>query len=311
ANSQDNETLIEFLEYFLREECGLGKVTSRKIAAQFNDLESFINFNFQAFKSLRGADEKKLVWGFNDDHVSKIAKKIKLINRILSVSRNFQQSIGRKFLSKIILNLRNIELDQLRPNPFLIKLMNLNKVDDIIQFIIFQRADRSIVTSFGTCLEFLVSASGAEKLARGFDVLKIKDNEKHYIQVKSGTSDMDKDQIESWGENIEQIENEGHHGYIGMCYGRRDDPKAISLNLMKAYLPEWERKTLVGKELWEFVSDDETYHEIVLKSLEEAAKQILENRSILDEIESAAEKLILEFQSKFGENIEDYIKTIF
>lgn len=310
-NLDDDDLLVDFLFFFLREECELGKVTSQKISAQFKNLESFVEFKFREFKNWKSIDGHKLIRGFNDEKISKIENMINLINTSLDINQNFQQAIGRKFIRNIILIIKKLNLEKLNPNPFLIKVLNLRKVDELIQFIIYQRADRSIVTSFGNTLEFLVAASGAEKLPKGFDVLKMKETEKHFIQVKSGTSDMDKDQVEFWSKKIDHVEDEGHHGHIGMCYGKRDDANAISLKLMEKYLPEWEDKTLVGKELWKFVSGKQDYYKTVLTSLNNAANQIFGSNSIIDEINSVIEKVITDFHSKFGDDIESYIQSKF
>lgn len=310
-NLDDDDLLIDFLYFFLREECKLGKVTSQKISAQFTNLESFVKFKFRRFKNKKSIDGHKLIRGFNDEMVSKIENLINLINISIDINQNFQQAIGRKFIRNIILILKTLNLEKLNPNPFLIKALNLTKVDELIHFIIYQRADRSMVTSFGNTLEFLVAASGAEKLPKGFDLLKKKENEKYFIQVKSGTSDMDKDQVVYWRKRIDQVEEEGHHGYIGMCYGKRGDPNAVSLKLMEKYLPEWEDRTLVGKELWKFVSGKQDYYKTVLTSLDNAANQIFRTNSIIDEINSAIEKIIIEFKNKFGDDIESFIQSKF
>ncbi|MBD3213430.1 MAG: hypothetical protein GF311_12555 [Candidatus Lokiarchaeota archaeon] len=306
----EHEVLYRFLEYFLNNECELGDVTSTKIASQFSTLDGFLNFDFEKFKEMRSADGYKLIRGFRDEYIQRIRDKLHIINSELSVNENFIQSIGREFIRQNLQNIQELRLAHLNPNPFLINILNLREIDEMIEFLVFQRVSRSIVTSFGTCVENLLIASGTRKLKKGFDILKIIDEVSHYIQVKSGTSDMDKDQIKYWQKKIEEVEAEGHQGYIGMTYGK-DDENAISISLMKSYLPNWEARTLIGKELWEFVSGEVDFHLKVLERIKKAAEEILSLNSIVDEIENTTQHITNEFKEKYGKNIEHYLKSLF
>jgi len=310
SNSKKDELLFNFLNDFLQKECKLGKITATKIAAQFTDLEKFVKFNFNKFKTYRSADGNKLIRGFKDEYTIKIKKKLKFLKPEIPLIENYLQLIGRDFNRTQILNLRSLNLEKLNPNPFLITVLNLNNVVEMIEFLDFQRAARSIVTFFGFCLERLLIASGSVQMKKGFDVFKIIDGITHYIQVKSGTSDMDKDQITFWKSKIIDVENKGSKGYIGMPYGKKDE-NAITLNLMKSYLPNWEARTLIGKELWEFISEEDNFHEKVLECLKLSALEILNNGTILNEINTTKERIKTEFRKIFGENVENYIKSLF
>lgn len=310
TNSNGDEILFNFLFDFLFRECKFGKTTSTKIAAQFTDLEKFVKFNFSTFKEYRSADGNKLIRGFKDEHISKIKKKINFIKPDIPLVENFLQLIGRDFIRTQIKNLRNTTLEKLNPNPFLITVLNLNNVDKMIEFLVFQRAARSIVTSFGFCLERLLIASGSEQMTKGFDIFKIINGITHYIQVKSGTSDMDKDQITYWKDKIIEVERNGSKGYIGMPYGKKDK-NAITINLMKSYLPNWEARTLIGKELWDFISEEDNFHEKVIESLKLSAFEILNHHTIINEITSTIKRVNNEYRQKFGDSIDNYIKTLF
>lgn len=307
---EENELLILFLEDFLNNECGLGSVSSRKVAAQFASLEGFLEFDFNEFKEMRSADGHKLIRGFGDDYVNKIRDHLGLIDVNLSIKENYIQSIGRQFIRQNVSNIKELRLSHLNPNPFLINILNLREIDEMVEFLVFQRVSRSIVSSFGTCVENLLVASGSKRLRSGFDILKVIDDVSHYIQVKSGTSDMDKDQIKYWQARIEEVEEEGHSGYIGMTYGKEDE-NAISISLMKSYLPNWEVRTLIGKELWEFVSGVENFHLTVLERIKKASEEILNLNSIVDEIENTTQKIIDEFKDEYGNSIDDYINSLF
>ncbi len=309
-DSKENRLLLNFLYDFLKRECKLGEVTSTKIASQFTELNKFVQFDFKRFRTYRSVDGNKLIRGFRNEYVIKIQKKIKYVNPQISLIENYLQLIGRDFIRTQVLNLRDLTLEKLNPNPFLINALNLKNVDEMIEFLVFQRAARSIVTSFGFCLERLLIASGSEKLTSGFDIFKIVDKITHYIQVKSGTSDMDKDQIKFWKNKIVEVEKKDSRGYIGMPYGKRDK-NAITINLMKSYLPNWEARTLIGKELWEFISEEKDFHEKVLDCLKISATQILNNSTILNIILKTIERIKTEFKNKYGDNIDNYINDLF
>lgn len=310
SNPEEEELLFNFLNDFLRKECKLGKITATKIATQFTDLEDFVKFRFNAFKKFRSADGKKLIRGYKEEYTIKIEKKLKYLKPEMPLIENYLRLIGRDFIRTQILNLRGTSLEKLNPNPFLITVLNLKNADEMIEFLVFQRAARSIVTSFGFCLERLLIASGSVEMKKGFDVFKIINGITHYIQVKSGTSDMDKDQITYWKNKINEVEKKGSKGYIGMPYGKKDE-NAITINLMKSYLPNWEARTLIGKDLWEFISEKDNFHEKVLECLKLSALEILNNHTILNEIDTTKERIKAEYKQRFGDNVENYVKSLF
>ena len=75
-----------------------------------------------------------------------------------------------------------MNLDLLNPNPFLIRALNLYDPNKMIEFYVFARSIRSIVTSFGFAFEDLLIASGGRRLPRGFDIFKVKDGITYKIQ---------------------------------------------------------------------------------------------------------------------------------
>ncbi len=311
-NKESKENLLfDLLSHFLIEECSVGKITAIRIATRFCTLSEFLDFNFENLPNIKSEGGRKL-FRISKQHIENIQSAVNLnkLDQNKSVQENYLMSIGRVFVSTQIKNISEITLEILNPNPFLIKALNFKDVNKFIGFIVFQRATRSIVTSFGFAFEKLLVASGAKKLPKGFDVLKEISNIEHYIQVKSGTSDMDKDQIIHWKGLIEEKEEEGHNAYIGMPYGKRDG-HGLTIALMRQYLPDWEARTLIGQELWDFISGKNNYHEIVLKNLRIAATQILRKESIIVSIDKAIEKVSLEFIEKYNDDINAYISSLF
>ena len=80
------------------------------------------------------------------------------------------------------------------------------------------------------------------------------------------------------------------------------------------YLPEMEIRTLVGRELWDFLSGDDQFHVRLFDSLRISASKILGSRSIQEEIEKKINDLLLEFKKRYGDGeqgLAKYIQSIF
>lgn len=111
-----------------------------------------------------------------------------------------------KSLAKISENISSISLDTLEEgtmNPYLIKGVGLT-VDEAIEFYVWQRAGRSITTSFGSILEKSIRILSGAKKSKWWDI-ETANNE--YASIKSGPRDMDKDQVEHFadrGENLKE-----------------------------------------------------------------------------------------------------------
>ncbi len=318
-STENNEDLKinltqNFIKYLLIKEYSFSKHKANQISCQFVDLKEFLYYDFENLKNLKSPSGKTLI-KLNENEIKKLDK-IKydnLIDLTKYISENYIRIIARDFIKTQIKNLNSISLDRLNPNPFLINALNLKNVEELIELLVFQRATRSIVTSFGFYLENFLEAAGSIKLKKGFDLLKIINGVNHYIQVKSGTSDMDKDQVEFWRKKIEEFENLGHKAYIGMPYGKKDNT-SVSIGLFKKYLPEWESRTLIGKELWDFVSGVKDFHIKILEELKISATQILKNETILNEIKKAIDRITNEFHQKYGigeQAIKKFIDHLF
>lgn len=299
------EQLHEMLGFVLEEEAGITSARARSTAAYFSTLEEFLEtpeeLFHQGFRSLTG----KLTLNLSNEDIENIVK-LQASGHLspdISIRENFLSAISRHFTRKQIDMIQSLSLDQLTPNPFLISALGLNTPREVITLNVYMRAGRSVVTSMGSFIEDLLVASSdtAHKVKRGWDIRKIDDSgPDHWIQIKSGPNDMDKDQIEFWAGKIADLEGEGEKGYIGITYGTRD-METVTLGLLESYLPDWEIKTLIGRELWDFVGDDEKFHEEVCVILREAAHQVLNQRTFVGEIDSKASALEEEFIDRFGQ----------
>ncbi|MDE7388884.1 MAG: hypothetical protein K2M97_06505 [Muribaculaceae bacterium] len=131
---------------------------------------------------------------------------------------------------------------------------------------------------------------------------------KSFLEIKSGFNDMDAGQVKHYADEIQLVEKDGNRGYIGITYGKKHDA-TVTAGLLKTYVPNWEQKTLVGKELWDFISENENYHTILIESINRVADTTLQNVSIIQKIEDRITELIRVFYSKYG-NLSEYYESL-
>ncbi|WP_333484838.1 PmeII family type II restriction endonuclease [Microcoleus sp. K1-B6] len=236
----------------------------------------------------------------------------------LTIAENFLASICRDFTGRQLVMVENLTLGKIYPNPFLIRALNLDTPEEVVRLNVYMTATRSIVTSMGFFIQkLLISCSESAEsppAKSGWDAIKTtSDGEKCWIQVKSGPNDMDKDQIVYWAAKIEEKIQEGDRAYIGIAYGKRTN-KTVTLGLLKQILPNSEMITLIGRELWDFVSEDTRYTVNLFEVLRQSASQVLAQSSIDEAIERCSDRIIAEFIGKYGEGSQgvfNYIADIF
>ncbi|WP_218653160.1 PmeII family type II restriction endonuclease [Nostoc sp. TCL26-01] len=234
------------------------------------------------------------------------------------MAENYLCIISRVFSQKQLDMVRSLALKDLNPNPFLIRALNLETPNEVVRLNVYMAATRSIVTSMGFFIEDLLMTSSdtIEKAPNksGWDLIKTtSDGEKIWLQVKSGPNNMDKDQVVYWAEKIQEKIREGDKAYIGFTYGKRTS-KTVTIGLLKQILSDWEIQTLIGKELWYFLSEDHDYSSKLFEFLRKSAHQILYQNSLSEEIDRCADRITDEFIQDFGDGDQgvcNYINSIF
>ncbi|WP_226581337.1 hypothetical protein [Microseira wollei] len=71
---------------------------------------------------------------------------------------------------------------------------------------------------------------------------------------------------------------------------------------------------MIGRELWDFVSDDPDYSSLLLEILRTSAAKVLHQHSISEEIDACCDRITNEFIKKYGsgtQGVDNYIKDIF
>ncbi len=289
-----------FLAVLLEREGACGKKTAKDLAEQFSTLASFKETDFKTATFTHSGDGKKI--RIRERTKEKAEEIKKYINPNVSLPENWIKFTIHRTTHKFLDNISELSLDKINMNPFLIRALNLKTPKEVIRFNAYQTITRSIVTSMGTALEYMVGNSGARMGKKGewYDVVKKIDKSTYWIQVKSGPNNINKDQLEKFAENFAKTEEEeNQYARLGIVYGKRD-LNTVSIGLVKKYLKNWKKQLLVGSELWKFVSREKNYHVKVLKWIDEVATEILRNKSIDGEISQSISKLTREFEEKYG-----------
>lgn len=289
------------------------------IANHFGNLETFLNATKEDFESIKFVGgESAIKLSENEYAKIKSFQNSGLVNPQKNISHNFVNILTTDFISRQLAMIDSLKLETLNVNPILAGALNLNNEKDLLRYYIYQAISRSIVTSVGFLVQDLLLYA-SEFVTEGkndelgeqtkWDLVVEKfDEVKAYLEIKSGTNDMNKSQIHHYSHEIEMIEKKGHLAFIGETYGKRTD-KTITHGLLKQYLPDWEKRTLIGKELWIFVSDDKNYHEKLIEMLMDTSKRILANETIMDKIEKQIQPMIADFQSKY-KSYKQFLKSL-
>jgi hypothetical protein len=312
------EKMQELLGLAFQWEADFSAQRATSLASHFESLDEFFTVKPEEITKIRSITGRRMR-ALTEEQINGFLRlqESGLLSREKTVEENLVTLQTRHFVRKQIKMVESLTLEHLLPNPFLIQSLNLKTPQEVVELNVYMRVTRSIVTSMGFFIEDLVIASSATAKrvpGRVWDVCKtIEDGRRAWIQVKSGPNDMDKDQIQHWRAFIEEKIAEEDDAYIGIAYGKRDTP-SVTLAILKMYLPDWEKRTLIGRELWDFVSEDEKYLEKLFPALAEAAAQVLGTASIEEKIRACVARLTEEFCQRFGNEadaVKKYLAYIF
>lgn len=225
------------------------------------------------------------------------------------------QNVFRTFLQNQARLIQRLRIEDLHINPFLIRIlskeMGLKDASSIVRWLVSQRLERSVVTSFGLALQEAARVFSEGTGVEGADILKTKDGRHHYIQVKSGPNTIPKD----LGVRISQLlrsaqrRNRGSVALFGMCYGSK---KQVSSIVRKYVGEEGKIDWLAGREFWEFISDTPG----CIEEIFEIASQVGEDfqgpdgRTLSQILEAKVADLCTEFRKMYGESGEEMWKRL-
>lgn len=230
----------------------------------------------------------------------------------------------KEFMDSLKRKLEIRSLDDLSINPHISTLLGLkDNVRELIQFNLYQNITRSIVTKWGSFVEELLFYSGSikpdmlkdlnedeyeeikGKLKKGttIDLVKVTDTLIYLFQIKSGPNTMNVDMVNSLTEVMKKLQNTTFCGkktkmLLGMTYGK---PKQISSQIIGGFKSagfDPKDYTKIGRDLWDFIGEEEKYYIRVLEILELINREIFGDFSIVREIDDLTQKLEEEWKKR-------------
>lgn len=232
---------------------------------------------------------------------------------LASETRQKIRAIFEKFLSNRIKTIRGLKLEDLDINPFVVRLfskeLGLNDSKSIVTWLLNQRLERGTVTSGGTWLQKIAGIFCEPTGVEGADLMKRKGAHHHYLQVKSGPNTVDKDACRGITRDLRSAQRR-HPGSItvfGMAYGNPDRVSDIVNNYLDC------DKKLIGKEFWEFVSDDPNCMLEIYEIAGEVGGQFRDKRgqTLAQVMNQKTQQLIAEFEAIYGKSGDEMWENLF
>jgi hypothetical protein len=145
-----------------------------------------------------------------------------------------------------------IDVEEIDFNPFLLRVLGFETAEEIAEFIVAERLERSLVTSYGTRIQKIAKEiSGRGTGVEGADICKELEGRRHYIQLKAGPNTVNKDISSEINKLLSGAlrRNHGSVALLGMTYGKR---RRVSSIIQRYSNVNW----LIGREFWGFISED-------------------------------------------------------
>lgn len=217
------------------------------------------------------------------------------------------EEIMIKYLKNVFKNLRNLKLDDLTPNPLLMKLVGkaaeLNSANKLVEYMLNARIERSTSTGFGMMIQRIATAFCEKTGVGGADISIVKNNElgvpvRWYIQMKSGPNTVNKDICIQISSELQSAIRRapGSAGMLGITYGKADRVSGITQKYLSF---DFE----AGRDFWEFISNDPKCYK-KLWYLTISIAENFEDRgglTLRELIEMKREELTEQFLFKYGE----------
>lgn len=293
---------------------GIGSTTAGAISTHFaGKLADFLDASYDDFAEIFKENRRLRL---NEIQIGEILKTTQVFAGIQDLRDAWILWIGRKFLNDVVSKIENLSLEDLDVNPFLAIVLELNDPAQIIEFQLNQNVTRSVVTSWGTVVEKLLIRSGAEKListakdrpGRRPDIKKMKGGKEFHLQIKSGPSCMNRDMVGSLSEVIDAYKKSKSKANmrLGITYASRERVSSVIRSL-----PDFKDVSFVGRELWDFVSDEKDYHITIFDLLDKASQGILVE-PLMELVTKKKRKLLSEWNAQHGKKsvmqvLNDYI----
>ena len=196
--------------------------------------------------------------------------------------------------------LKKLSIKNLNFNPFLLKILNLNRPKKIAEFMINERLERSVVTSFGSRIQKIAKLVGGKGTGvEGGDIFIERENKRYYIQMKAGPNTPNKDLVKMINQLLLSAtrRNAGSIAILGMTYGTKEKVSDI----IKRYSQiDWK----IGKEFWNFIGGEGIAEEIyeIISEINEEYRQDGQTFTELYNIKFT--ELETAIKEKYGDSID-------
>lgn len=260
ANTEQ-ELIRELLRYV-----GLNRNQAESVLLQYPELtvgalQSLTEIDYLNIRGVGINAARKLIEGFSELTQRRvISYEVDFItNRESWLFHKVQQEFIR-FLESKRGQILELTLNRLMVNPYMIFLLKdtngLDNVNDLIDFLMGQHIERSIVTSFGTTIETIAGIFCEEsqgRRARHIDLKKQNGNILYGISVKSGPNTINSPDVNDISEALDAWKAEVPPGIeqiysvLGLTYGREPSTfcRQVEANGHVLYF---------GRHFWDFVS---------------------------------------------------------
>lgn len=280
------------------------------IGSRFSTLKCFKDAPISSFNQFTTVEGIRCFNSLTSKEIDALKELKQIINPDLSIEENFIIILTKDFIRRQILAIENITIEGLNANPLLCKAIKLSSREEFLKFYTYSALSRSIVTSMGYLVQDLLLYSNTNVFdgknypstygVKWDIVIEKIGGIKNYIEVKSGPNDMDKTQILSYDKAITKVLQNGEKAYWGITYGKKDG-NYVSTSILETYVDSWKEKTLIGTELWDFISENSDYHNILMNTIESTTNAILGENSLIEKIDSKIKELDVVFQEKYGD----------
>lgn len=223
------------------------------------------------------------------------------------------EAIFTKMASNTFDRIRSVSLDDHAINPFVAVLV-ARTPSDLAEFIVNQRAERGLVTSFGMQLQNIARLVGSVMHSSGVagaDLEGMHDALKRHVlmQVKSGPDTVNLDIASQIRTKLNQAERRIRAGglpaawsvdkMLGMCYGQPRHRNGFVLRLGEDGVDV----DKIGREFWTFIADDPNlYKELFSLALVVASNyKNSSGKTLAQAISDSKDALEREIATKYGD----------
>jgi hypothetical protein len=283
----------ELIAYLCLKVNGIGDKTAIRIAGYMEDFNNFCK-NTQNLINFTTDKGTKVV---NQVQIEEI--KTVLTEYIIDYSKSIQEIwvsvLVKDFVKNALLELQNTTLESLSINPFLIKAFGFTDHKEVVTFYFYQKITRSIVTSWGFTIEYLLRCSGAENSELGgFDMKVHRNNLQYHFQIKSSPV-MSVEQVRALNAHFKNVDDKVNNLlFLGISYGN----KSKINEQIKTNLIDYPNSVMIGKELWDFIAEETGYYEKILGWIDEIAN--FEPIKFSNEIDKKRNLLIMEWEQQYS-----------